>query len=122
MDGRVLSVLVVEPDTDTADTFSTLLKLSGYRVVTAIDGPTAIVAALESGCRLRRTPLARPGRQLRSESTPPDDQPTGSSNHSDRSARLKRTFGLGRLRSPLSETRRPRGDSQIVRRYCPLQK
>lgn len=45
MDGQLPSVLIVEPDRDTADTFSTLLRLSGYRVLTASDGSTAAAAA-----------------------------------------------------------------------------
>lgn len=43
--GRPLRVLVVDDNTDTADTLATLLELEGHQVRLAHDGPTALAAA-----------------------------------------------------------------------------
>jgi PAS domain S-box-containing protein len=44
---RVLRVLVVDDNVDTADSLTLLVDLSGYAVRTAYDGPTALQAAIE---------------------------------------------------------------------------
>jgi CheY-like chemotaxis protein len=77
--GRRLSVLIVDPHVDAAESFATLLRLKGYFATTARDGPSAVAAVMVSepdvvfmelvhsgengyqiATRLRRTFLCRP--------------------------------------------------------------
>jgi CheY-like chemotaxis protein len=48
---RTLRVLVVEDDDDTAASYAILLRLYGYEIEVAADGPTALRAVSTLGCR-----------------------------------------------------------------------